>query len=218
VERVRAFLEAKAPGSVTQYLLPASLPLMLDDPAEFLPPELGEGDVIIAIHLHPDLLLEIPHAVKGKGAAALIAPIEHPDWIRPGLQRQVTQACEQAGLECAFPKPFCSLEPVTPVISRFCESYRVGRPQLRLAWENGIITAAEVVRGSPCGCTEYLASQLVGKGGDEDLVRVASTAHHAYPCLAAMAPDPELGGETIMHRSVDLVRAAVRAELAERRP
>jgi len=42
------------------------------------------------------------------------------------------QKCEELGLECAFPKPFCTLEPEKnkPTIARFIEETRVGRPLL----------------------------------------------------------------------------------------
>ena len=215
-ERVIQHLSEMSPGNVDAYQLPQSLPMVLDDPAEYLPGELGAGDVIIAINLHQDLLLEIPSAVKGGSVRALIAPIEDPTWIKPGLQRQVTQACANAGIETAFPKPFCALECSTPAIIEFCEQFRVGVPTFRFRIADGRIASAEVVRGSPCGLTHFVAQQLVGLPADDSLPERAGVLHHSYPCLASMHLDPATG-ETIMHASLYLLRDRVREGLVEAR-
>jgi len=208
-ERVRDYLQEQQPGGVAGYhAAPANLPLMLDDPEEFMPPGLGQGEVVIAINIHPDLLVEVPHAVKGKNTKALIAPLEDPTWIRPGLQRQVTQACAGAGIESAFPKPFCSLVPATPAVLEFSRLYRVGRPEFEISLEEGVVAAVQVKRGSPCGLTEFVAEGLVGLKDDGSLVEQAGVLHHSYPCMASMAMDQE-AGDTVMHKSLDILRKAV---------
>jgi hypothetical protein len=214
-ERVRDYLQAQQPESAVCYhTLPASLPLMLDDPEELVPADLGQGDVVIAINVHPDLLVEIPHAVKGKNTRALIAPLEDPAWIRPGLQRQVTQACAEAGIESAFPKPFCSLEAGTPVLQEFSRLYRSGRPEMEITIEGGVVKAVDVKRGSPCGLTDFVAERLVGLEDDGTVPEKAGVLHHSYPCMASMAMDQETG-DTIMHKSLDLLRNSV-AEALEK--
>ena len=223
-ERVLKYLNSRSPESVTGYQVPSGLPPTLEDAQEFLPEELGGGDIILAINLHPEMLLEIPYLVAGGSARALIAPLEDPGWVRPGLQRQVTQACAQQELESAFPKPFCSLEPVTPAITEFSGIYKVGRPRLVMRLQGGKIAAVELVRGSPCGLTEFVAKELVGwtppegKPAVEALRDFAGQLHHSYPCFASMNLDPETG-ETVMHKSLYLLRdEAVRAwEEATRR-
>ena len=213
-ERVLKYLDAKAPGTITGYQVPSSLPPTLDDPSEYLPEALGAGDIIIAINLHPELLLEIPHVVAGGTTRAMIAPIEDPAWIRPGLQRQVTQICAQNEMESAFPKPFCALEPATPAIKEFGQIYHVGRPRLRFRLAEGKVAQVGISRGSPCGLTEWVVKQLVGKPADEHLREIAAQLHHAYPCFATMNLDPETK-DTIMHRSADLLRDEVARALEE---
>ena len=211
-ELIRKHFEARVPGGIlAEYQLPDRLPLMLDDPAEFIPPQLGAAEVILAVHLHPEILVEIPHAVNGKATRALIAPIEDPTWIKPGLQRQVEAACERAGIECAFPKPCCSLEPRTPVISEFSEVFGMGRPIIKLRTEGDIVVEAEVVRGSPCGLTDFVAQNLVGKKVAE-AVEAAKVLHHSYPCLASMAMAPELN-DTLMHESLRILLEATKEAL-----
>ena len=208
---------SKAGGRpVVEHLLPAAskLPLMIDDPNEHLPQGMGGADVAIAVHLHHDLLVELPAALHGKGAKALLVPIESPDWmIRPGLSTQVARECQRYGLESAFPKPFCGLQPGTPVISRFCEEYRVGRPELSLEVADGRVARATVVRGSPCGLTDWVAERLVGAPADDTLVARAAELLHLRPCLATMVLDPQLG-DTIMHESIRLIEAAAGNALA----
>lgn len=216
-ERLHAHLAAMERGPVVVYPVPRGLPPVLDDAAEFLPPELGAGDVIIAINIHPELLLEIPHQVGGGSVRALIAPVEDPSWVKPGLQRQVTQACAREGIECAFPKPFCSLEPGTPAMREFCETYRVGPPRLEFTVAGGRVAQVRVARGSPCGLTQFVAENLVGQPADESLVERATQLHHACPCLASMSLDPETG-DTVLHASLDLLRRGVAQALRAAAP
>ncbi len=211
-ERVISTLEEKCPGCVVGYQVPSALPMMVDDPEEFLPAQLGNAEIIIAINLHQDLLLEIPHFVKGKATKALIAPLEDPNWIRPGLQRQVTAACAEIGIESAFPRPFCALTPATPVIAEFCRIYQVGRPEFKIVVKDGHIVAVELIRGSPCGLTEHVRKGLIGLPLSSDIVKEAGIIHHSYPCLASMATVEETG-DTLMHHSVFMLRDAVAAAL-----
>jgi hypothetical protein len=211
-QRVIAHLSAMSPGAVSAFQVPRALPPVLDDPAEFLPAELGRAETIIAINIHPELLLELPERAKGGTLRALIAPIEDPSWVKPGLQRQVTLACSRHGIESAFPKPFCALEPNTPAIAEFCEQFKVGVPTFRIRIADGRVAAAEVVWGSPCGLTAFVAEQLVGLPADELLPKKAGGLHHSYPCLASMALDPDTG-DTIMHASLALIITRVQEAL-----
>jgi hypothetical protein len=186
----------------------------LDDAGEFLPPALGKGEVIIAINIHPELLLEIPSRVAGSTVRALIAPIEDPNWVKPGLQRQATLACAEHGIESAFPKPFCSLEPSTPTICEFSEQFRVGMARLKIKVTDGKVAAVEVLQGSPCGLTAFVAEKLVGLPADSALPKAAGELHHAYPCLGSMSIDPATG-DTIMHASLAIVVDRVAAALRE---
>jgi hypothetical protein len=211
-ERLIAHLLGVSPGNVDAYQVPRSLPPVLDDAAEYLPTELGAADVVVAINIHPEMLLEIPRMVAGAATRALIAPIEDPTWVKPGLQKQVTLECSRRGLESAFPKPFCALEPTTPVIQEFCEEFRVGVPTFRFAVENGSIAEVEVMLGAPCGLTDFVAEKLVGMAADDGLPEKAGQLHHTYPCFSTMTMDPALG-DTIMHKSLFLLRDRVREAL-----
>ncbi len=210
---VREHLAGMRQGAVVEHHLPTALPMILDDPDEFLPDGIGQGDVAIAINIHQDLLVELPAALGDKGAQALVAPIESPEWIRPGLVNQVTRECRRFGLESAFPKPFCALSPAGPVLKQFCEEYNVGRPKLAIEVQDGLVAKAEVVRGSPCGLTHWVAERLVGQPADDSLEHKAAELLHLRPCLATQIMDPQLG-DTVMHESIRLMEAAARKALA----
>ncbi len=209
---VREHLGRAGGQPVPEHLLPRELPMILDDPDDFLPDDIGRGNIAIAINIHQDLLVELPAALAGTAAKALIAPIESPEWIRPGLVNQVTRECRRFGLESAFPKPFCALNPGGPVLKQFCEEHRVGRPQLALKVSGGTVTEATVVRGSPCGLTDWVADRLVGHPANDHLEQKAAELLHLRPCLATQVMDPQLG-DTVMHESIRLIEAAARTGL-----
>ena len=191
--------------------VPGNLPLIIDDPEEVLTEEVGAADVVISLGIHQDVLAGLPRLMAERGGRALIGAIDDPGWIKPGLLNQVARACQERGIECIFPKPLCVLEPQTPVLGRFCEEYRIGKPRFRFVVEDGVIVEVEAARGSPCGLTEWVAEQLVGEPADESVVERAKVLHHTRPCLASMALDP-IHAETVMHLSVDLIKyAAVEA-------
>ncbi len=182
--------------------IPSELPLFADESDDYLPPSLPEHDVTLAINVHEDLLTDIPKLAKEAGSKALIVPSEAPDWISRGCRRSVTETCKRLGIEVAFPKPFCSLEEKAehPVINEFMRKFKIGKPKVQLFVHDGEIVNTQVDRCAPCGCTYYVAKNLIGKpltpSINEDLT---AKYWHSYPCVASMQMDPELG-DTILHR------------------
>jgi len=191
-ERVVTCLASLAPGEVEAYLVPQVFTAALEDAADSLPTGLGSGEVVVAINLPPELLLTIPPLVGGAGVGALIVPVEDPNWIKPGVQRQVEQACREQGMESAFPRPFCALAPVTPVVTSFVEEFGVGVPEVRFEVAEGKIGAVDVLRGAPCGLTDYLAEHLLEQPRGFALSQVA-VLHAACPCFGSTHPDPAIG-------------------------
>ena len=147
---------------------PAELPAFIDNPEEYMPRKLPKADICLASGLHKDLLLELPQHIKNAGIKALIAPIEDWQEVPMGIRKQMEEKCSELGLECAFPKPFCTLEPEKdkPTISRFIEETKVGRPLLEISTmkigKDEVIEYAAVRRSAPCGSTWYVARKLAG--------------------------------------------------------
>jgi hypothetical protein len=100
---------------------PSELPALIDKPEEYMPKKVPKADLCVASGLHKDLLLELPAHISRAGIKGLIVPIEDFNEVPSGLRKQLEERCLDLGLEYAFPKPFCSLEPAEdkPLISRF---------------------------------------------------------------------------------------------------
>ncbi|ADC70098.1 Protein of unknown function DUF166 [Methanocaldococcus sp. FS406-22] len=171
----------------------------VDNPYDYLP-ELPEADVCVA-QLHEDLLYELPLLLKEKGYKALIVPSETPHDLSLALRRDLKRVCSEYNIEFENPKPFCSLErrEGNEYINKFIDYFKIGKPELEIEVENGIIKDVKVKISAPCGETYYIAKRLKGKAID-DLKEEIANAHHNYPCLASMEIDKELG-DTILHKA-----------------
>jgi len=194
---------------------PSELPAFIDDPERYMPKKMPRADLCITSGLHKDILLELPQYLQKVGTKGLIVPIEDFAEVPSGLRRQMEERCEELGLENAFPKPFCSLEPAEskPVISRFVTELRVGRPSLEISTArrggNEVIEYSVVDRSAPCGSTWYVARKLTGIDTRKEILYDAiAKAHHSYPCTATMSTDLE-AKEPILHLGGYIIREEV---------
>ncbi|MFQ6089740.1 MAG: DUF166 domain-containing protein [Candidatus Methanofastidiosia archaeon] len=199
--------------------IPAELPPFIKNPKIYLPKSLPRVDIMVAINLHPDILMEIPVLSKKSSSTGIIFPIESPSWIPPGLERQLQELCEELSLEYAFPKPFCSLsEDVNhPKINDFIEYFKSGRPKIEVDLEEGMIKNVRCLTSAPCGNTYYVCEMLRNVALDEKLPEKISEAHHAYPCTASMEIDPILK-DSIMHKSGYIIREEVLKAIEKVKP
>lgn len=195
------------------------LPIFIENPDEYLPKMLPKASLCIVTNIHRDLLLAIPSRLAEYEIKAVIIPIEDFREVPAGLKRQVEGECDELGLECAFPKPFCSLEPneENPLISRFIREFKVGRPKLeistRIKGDKEAVDGVIVQRSAPCGSSWYVAKKLLGVDVNLDVINdVVAKAHHSYPCTATMSTDPELG-EPILHEAGYIIREEVKKAL-----
>ena len=191
---------------------PSLLPVVIEDSVRaYVPNELPKADIAIISELHTDLLLELPRILTdSSGIKAIIVPQERPAGI---ARRQIEEACAREGIEIAFPKPFCDLQPRDdqPLIRRFTDEFKIGRPKVSVeVVERATIRRVEVLRSAPCGSTWFVAKQLarVIVKNTRELHEQISAAHHSYPCTASMEKDPEIG-DTILHKAGYIIRAAV---------
>jgi hypothetical protein len=197
------------------------LPLVIDDPSDFLPPTFPPADLILALGKVPGLSQLIPDIAAACGAQAVIAPIDRNESLPPGLANQLRGWLQEKGLAVAFPKPFCSLTETSvnalrirekydhPVIGAFSAAF--GKPTFEFQVEDRTIVSADVKRDSACGCAAYVAENLVGSPVAEALEK-AGMLHHHYPCLASMNQDADYS-DTLMHVSGNILKDAIKAEL-----
>ena len=180
--------------------LPPVLPYLLENAAEHVPDSVPRHDVLLAINVHEQVLLEFVKLCGRWGTRGLIVPLEAPDWVSAAARRQARHVCSQAGVEIDFPKPFCAFDPPAgSLLDRFRRRFCIGKPLVELTIGEGVIDKAHVHVSAACGATYYVARWLVGKCVDDDLrYEVIAKRMHSYPCTASMKWDEELG-DTAMH-------------------
>ena len=213
--------------TIETYRPPTRLPIILDDPEEFLPKTLPQVDLVLGCTASPTAAQLIPAIARLSGARAVLCPIDDSNWMPEGLKNQIQRELERMGVESVFPKPFCTLTEETAGYRRSAKPYtsetisefarHFGKPKFNLTVneETGIISKVDVVRGSPCGATCYAAERLEGTAV-EDAVPRAGLVSHQFPCLASMERefiDDRLPSDTLMHVSGYLVNEEMEKEL-----
>jgi len=179
---------------------PAVLPYLLEKPSDYLPRGLPPHEVIIAIQIQEQVLLEILKECRSWGTRGVIVPLEGPRWVSPATMKEAHRICEENRVEISFPKPFCSFHPPPgSLLSQFRAEFHIGSPEVELTVGDGRITRAHVHVSSPCGATYYVARWLVGRVLEPELrFEVISKRLHSYPCTASMEWDDEIG-DTVLH-------------------
>jgi hypothetical protein len=187
-------------------------PTMIEDPEKFIAEmNLTSCDLLLIVAIHHDILSSVDVMVEATGAKAVIVPIEDPTWVPPGLRSQVKETLDNIGIENAFPKPFCTLEPGEgKLIDEFIQTYRLGKPIHYVDMNDDIIQEIGPLRSAPCGCTWYVSQKIRGKSiKDTDvLFDEVAKAHHTYPCTASMMKDREYG-DALLHLAGYTARNAV---------
>ncbi|MFH1730970.1 MAG: DUF166 family protein [Planctomycetota bacterium] len=180
--------------------LPAALPYLLEHPARRVPRSIPPHDILLAVNIHEQILVEILKRSGKWGTRGVVVPLEAPDWISGSAREQASAVCGESGVEIAFPKPFCSFDPPAgSALATFRRRFHIGKPDVRLEIRNRRIEKAHVEVSAACGATYYVARWLEGRHIDEDLRHeVVSKRMHSYPCTASMKWDDELG-DTPLH-------------------
>ena len=192
--------------------LPTDLPSVIDDPTEFLQKDVPKADLLLALQESSNAAQLIVDYVKISGAKALLAPVDNSEWLPEGQRNQIQRQLKAVGVESSFPRPFCVFDECgNPYLDEFAKYF--GRPVFRVQWERDNVTDVRVVRGSPCGCSLFVAEKLKGSRVDE-APEAAGLLHHHYPCLASMVREPDLD-DTLMHKSGFATKDAVDKEIEE---
>jgi len=209
-------LRENAPSdwSIDELALPKTLPLLIDDPDEFLPEPIPATDLLIAVGESPGAAQLIPDLVTRTGARSVIAPIDNSAWLPPGLANQLKRELVEMNVTAAFPKPFCSLTETSYGYRGSAQPYhdeqiaafarRFGRPKLKITVnpETKLIERVDVERNSACGSVAHTAMQMIGLSADEADIKAGLILHH-YPCLCSMNQEQidDRLYDTLMHVS-----------------
>jgi hypothetical protein len=201
---------------------PSPLPIVIDDPEEFLPREILQTDLLLALSESPKTAQLVPAIARLSGVKAVIMPVDNSSWLPLGLQNQIEAEIINMGVTAVFPKTFCTLTERTACFGEDIETYEskyvasfathFGKPKLKIITDvkGEKIAGVEVERGAPCGSTHRVAEKLVGVTIKEAVPQASLYAFH-YPCLASMTMEPT--GDTLMHVSGYLVNEEVYWEL-----
>lgn len=221
-DRHVANLRAQAPEDwqIKEWRAPTVLPLIVDDPEDFVPANLTTADLILSVPEHKGVAELIPDVARITKAKAVIAGVDNEAWLPRGLARQLRGWLKDDGVACATPKPLCSLTEKQYGIGRgkFAEysderisafARHFGRPGLKITvdQESRTIASVEVTRDAVCGCAHHVANGLVGISVD-DAGEKAGLLHAHYPCLASMEMDVDYG-DTVLHVSGNITKDQV---------
>ena len=190
----------------------SSLPAMMEEPADFLPEDIPQADLVVSLGEHPGVAELLPDIVKAAGAQAVIAPVDNRPWLPPGLAKQVERSLHKMGVAVVFPITFCALQEDDsnhPLIRGFAR--RFGAPEVEIEVEAEKVKAVRVIRSAPCGSTYFVAEGLRGTKV-MDAEEKAGLLHHNYPCLATMNVDWQFN-DTLMHRAGYFTKQAVKHAL-----
>nr|WP_319374697.1 DUF166 family protein [uncultured Methanobacterium sp.] len=186
---------------------PQDLPEFIEDFTSYIPRNLPPADLIIAVGLSGDINMIVPYIAMETGAKSAIIPVYDPQQMPPGLQKEIKDSAPDVRI--VFPKPFCSLEPVGDApIDEF--AIRFGKPVLFIKSDN-YIKKVDVLRGAPCGSTDYIAKGLWSTPVEE-AESSATQKLHNYPCNASTDTDPVVG-DTSMHMASYQIKEAIKRGL-----
>jgi len=212
-QRVVDNLRKKAPSwIVNTFHVPLIQEIIVDAPELFLPDSLPSSDLLLHLAESPQAAQLLPAIAELAGSKAVIASIDSSAWIPAGLRNQLRRELELKGVTIVFPEPLCSLDEKTVGFGETAQPYtneiirefsrHFGKPILDVTLtEDGQIMEARVLRGSPCGSTEYTVGLLKGLPANK-AVPTSGLMCLSYPCLASMKfEQTDSGLNTIMHNS-----------------
>lgn len=165
----------------------------LEDISKIIPDEVKQADLLISVGLVGDLNKTIPKISKIANVKSVISPIYAPDQIPTDLQDSIKT--ELGDVKIVFPKPFCSLiNQGDEYIDEFVKVF--GKPEVKIEFDDKV-NKVEVIRGSPCGATWFVAENLVGLPIEKAEYEAGNRLHN-HTCLASMEEDP-LIGDSMLH-------------------
>lgn len=229
-ERIADNIKAKKPDDwkVDVWSVPAIIESIIDEPEIYLPGDLMPADLILHLCESSQAAQLLPAVVEETGAKGVIASIDSTAWIPLGLRNQLRRELSRKGVSIVFPEPLCSIdddtvgfyeknkEPYTSdIIREFARHF--GKPKLDLTIDDkGLISEAKVLRGAPCGSSEYTIRRIIGLKADQSVPKAGLMCLH-YPCLASMQfEQTDNGVDTIMHTSGRVFNEAMEKALPKK--
>ncbi|RBQ22683.1 Thymidylate synthase [Candidatus Methanobinarius endosymbioticus] len=131
-------------------------------------------DLVITYIKQPDMTLELINQIHDKVSWIIVGI-----WRGEGFKNQLLKY-----KNVFVPDNMCELEGNfnDPIINKFLEKF--GKPEIKINCQGERIVEIEVLRGSPCGATEFIAKDMIGKEikNKEGLAKHAGLRVQHYPC------------------------------------
>lgn len=198
-ERIVTHLSSLLPAGwlLDRVSCPAALPAVIDEVDEFLPGDIPQTDILLALTESMSAAQLVTAFARSSRATSVIMPIDNPAWLLTGMKLQLRRELAAIEVKSVFPKTFCTLTDSgcgfrrgyeafqDENIARFAASF--GKPQLEVDLDpaGSRITRIVVKRGAPCGSTHFAAERLVGMAAEEVLPQAGLIVHY-HPCMASM--------------------------------
>jgi len=131
---------------------------------------LSKFDIIITYIKQADMTLEIVESLHDKVFWIIVGI-----WRGKGFKNQLLKY-----KNVSVPDAICELEPNdNQTYNEFVSKF--GKPKIKINCQNEIIADIEILRSSPCGATEFMANDLIGKNV-EGSAKLAGLRVQYYPC------------------------------------
>jgi len=192
-------------------------PLIIDYPEDHLPESFEPADLILSFAENKSVAELLPDIAQMTGAKGVIVSVDDVNWLPPGLARQLKGWLERKEVECATPKPLCSLTQTDykitrreresydcPQISEFAQYFGQPRLDIEVDPDTRKILSAQVEIDAVCGCARHVAAGIIGLSVEE-VEEKAGLQHHHFPCLASMVKLNDYNHDTLMHESAHLL-------------
>lgn len=210
---------------IKTWMAPSNFPMVIDYPEDYLPESFEQADLILSFAEHKGVAELLPDIAKMARAKGVIAAIDNEIWLPRGLARQLVGWLNRMNIPCATPKPLCSLTEKDYKVTRkervpyesseireFAKYFGQPKLEIQVDKETGIIQDARTVTDAVCGCTRYVASEIIGLHVNE-VEEKAGLLHHHYPCLASMTKLVDYNHDTLMHESGHLLIDNIREQI-----
>jgi len=212
--RIAEHLRVNAPATwqISSWAVPAISEPIVDEADKYLPTEEMPADLVLHLAETPQAAQLLPDVVRKSGAKSVIVAVDNSAWLPPGMRHQLRRELGRLQATVVFAEPLCSLDTETAGFGESLEYYTddniscfaasFGKPVLNVSVDSeGKIAGVAVLRGSPCGSTEYTAGRITGLDA-AGAVPASGLIALSYPCLASMkfTQTPQ-GIDTIMHNS-----------------
>ncbi len=132
--------------------------------------KLSKFDLIITYIKQPDMTLEIVDKLHDKVSWIIVGI-----WRGEGFKNQLLKY-----KNVSVPDAMCELETNSdPIYNEFTSKF--GKPEIKINCQGERIADIEVLRSSPCGATDFMADNLIGKN-IEGSAKLGGLRVQNYPC------------------------------------